>query len=364
MTGCSASARAGALVRCSRSTARVRRTTQDRAAAVRFAAAGEPALAKLCETALARRIGMQGQVDEALPLAEEARDAIDRLHDDPEAPLAGARARQIVARLLFAAGRPDEGERQYLEARDRFADAGDDRRFARCDAALALDLLGAGRFDDAEGRAEAAVAGLTMLDRAVDAAQLQLVLGRLQAEAERHEEALVNFRAAYAVFSARELWPAAAEALHLDALVLAATDQAEPAIDRFHEAIELAASVGLTGGEGTSRLELAMVLGRLARLDEAETEFELAADMLTKAGDEMGAAHAVYGLATARRELGDLERGTDLAHGCGRIVRGAGSRRCAGPGPVRWRGRAEPTRSCRRCTGLARSGGGGVRGRR
>ena len=88
----------------------------DRAAAVRFAAAGEPALAKLCETALARRIGMQGQVDEALPLAEEARDAIDRLHDDPEAPLAGARARQIVARLLFAAGRPDEGERQYLEA--------------------------------------------------------------------------------------------------------------------------------------------------------------------------------------------------------------------------------------------------------
>ena len=73
---------------------------------------------------------------------------------------------QIVARLLFAAGRPDEGERQYLEARDRFADAGDDRRLARCDAALALDLLGAGRFEDAEGRAEAAVAGLTMLDHA------------------------------------------------------------------------------------------------------------------------------------------------------------------------------------------------------
>ena len=57
-------------------------------------------------------------------------------------------------------------------------------------------------------------------------------------------EALLNFQAAYAVFSARELWPAAAEALHLEALVLAATDQAEPAIARFHEAIEVAASVG------------------------------------------------------------------------------------------------------------------------
>lgn len=277
----------------------------DRAAAEHFAAAGEPALARLCEAALARRIGMAGRIDEALPLAEQARDAIDGLHDDPQAVISGARARQIVARLLFAAGRPDEGERQYLEARDRFADAGDDRRLARCDAALALDLLGAGRFEDAEGRAEAAVAGLTMLERAVDAAQLQLVLGRLEAEGERHEDALANFRAAQEVFRARELWPAAAEAIHLEALVLSATGEPDQALSRLGEAIGVAQRAGMDGGEGVSRLERAMVLGRLGRLDEAEAEFARAGDALVRAGDGLGAAQATYGLGSTRRAAGD-----------------------------------------------------------
>jgi len=280
----------------------------DRAAAERFTAAREPALAKLCEAALARRMGVAGFVDEALLLAEEARDEIDRLFDDPEADLAGARARQIVARLLFAAGRADEGERQYLDARDRFADAGDDRRLARCDAALALDLLGAGRLDDAEGRAEAAVAGLAMLDRDVDAASLQLVLGRLQAEGERYEESLGNFRAAYAVFRGRELWPAAAEAIHYEALVLAATEQDDAATERFQDAIALAERLGMSSGEGTSRLELAGLFGRLGRLDEAAAQFTSARDALARAGDDFGVAHATYGLGTAQREAGDLDQ--------------------------------------------------------
>ncbi len=279
----------------------------DRAAAGRFAAAGEPALAKLCEASSARRIGATGRVDDALALAEEARDAIDALRDDPEAIVAGARARQVLARLLFAVGRVDEGEREYLEARDRFADAGDDRRLCRCDAALALDLVGAGRFEDAEGRAEAALAGLMMLDCVVDGAQLQLVVGRLQAEGERHEEALVNFRAAHAVFSARALWPAAAEAVHLEALVLAAMGQDELAIDRFREAIAVAVRAGMDGGEGTSRLEMALVLAQVGQLEASAAEFELAAAALGRAGDTVGAARAAYGLGTARRQLGDLQ---------------------------------------------------------
>lgn len=283
----------------------------DEAATSHFAAAGEPALAKLSEASLAWRAGMMGRTEDALVVASEARDAIDAMGDDDNADMAGARVRQMLARILFSAGRPEEGELQYLEARDRFADAGDDRRLARCDAALALDLLGAGRLEDAEGRAEAAVAGLGMLDRPVDAAQLQLVLGRVQAEGERYEESLVNFRAAYAVFSGRDLWPAAAEAIHFEALVLAAMEQDEPAIERFHEAIDVAERRGMSGGEGTSRLELAGLFGRLGRLDEAVMQFELARDALGKAGDEFGVAHATYGLGTARRQAGDLDEALD-----------------------------------------------------
>ncbi|MDQ6696333.1 MAG: tetratricopeptide repeat protein [Actinomycetota bacterium] len=280
----------------------------DEAAVGHFAAAGEPALAKLCEASLAWRSGMMGRVEDALIVGGQARDAIDAMGDDASAPLAGARVRQMLARTLFAAGRPDEGELQYLEARDRFADAGDDRRLARCDAALALDLLGAGRLEDAEGRAEAAVAGLTMLDRPVDAAQLQLVLGRVQAEGERYEESLVNFRAAFEVFSERELWPAAAEAIHFEALVLAAMEHHEPAIERFHEAIAVAEKLGMSGGAGTSRLELAGLLGRLGRLDDAVIQFESARVALTAAEDPFGVAHATYGLGTAHRAAGDLNQ--------------------------------------------------------
>lgn len=283
----------------------------DRAAAVHFAAAGEPALARLAEASPAIRAAMGGHVEEALAIAHGACDAIDRLHDDPQAPLVGARARQTEARILFAAGRPDDGERRYLEARDRFADAGDDRRLARCDAALAMDLLATGRLEDAEGRAEAAAAGLTMLDQPVEAAQLQLLLGRLQAEGGRHDEALGNFRAAQAVFSERELWPAAAEAMHLEALVLAATDEEAAAVDCFEGAIEIAMRAGMAVGEGTGRLELAVVLGRLGRLDESAAQFELARDALAGAGDELGAAHATFGLASTRREAGDLSAALD-----------------------------------------------------
>ena len=255
---------------------------------------------------LAWRLAVVGRIDEAVTLAMAACEAIDRLDDDAEAPVAGGRARQILARLLFATDRPDEGEREYFAARDLFAGAGDDERLARCDADLAIDLMGAGRLDDAEGRAEAAVAGFSMLERPVDAAPMQLVLGRIQAESERYEEARNNFAAAGAVFAGQELDAGVAEASYLEGLVTSELGDDDAAVDRFTTAIEAGHRAGVHDGEAASRVERGLAFGRLGRYDEAASDLQAAADAFTELGEGPGAARATYALANARGDVGDL----------------------------------------------------------
>lgn len=278
----------------------------DLAAKEHYDASGERALAVLCDASLAWRAAASNDGEDGLAGAMAARDAVLAMPDDPAAPLAAARACQIVGRLLFAAGRPEEGEHMYLEARDHFADAGDDRRLARCDAALALDLVGAGRLEDAEGRAEAAVAGLMMLDRAVDAAQVQLVVGRIQAQDERHDEARLNFAAARAAFVDHQLDAPAAEAAHLEALVASASGDDGAAVELLSTAIEGAQRADLSDGAAASHLERGIALDRLGRFTEAEADFAAAATALHEGGDAAGAARAIYGMAVTRRSRGDL----------------------------------------------------------
>ncbi|MCU1356626.1 MAG: hypothetical protein JWM89_2044, partial [Acidimicrobiales bacterium] len=261
--------------------------------------AGHPALALVCEANQAWQRGISGEVQVGLDQALAAVEGISALTDadDDELVLADGRARQAAARLLFAADRPDEGTAAYLAARDRYADAGDARRVARCDASLAADLLAVGRNEDAEGRAEAALAAFSLLDAAADAGRMELVLGQIRVQdPERLGEALESFVAAKDRFADLDLPAFTAEALHLEGLTLTALGRDDDAVDAFEAAVEAGEAAGLDAGVAATRLELGPALARLGHDEEATRCLDAAREQMTAAGDGVGAARASYAL--------------------------------------------------------------------
>jgi len=276
----------------------------NQAATAHFEAAGDPAMAQLGVANTAWQEGMRGEVDAALDTAFGARAAIDALGDDPAAVVPGARVGQVLGRLLFAADRPDEGAAAYLEARGRYADAGDDRRLGRCDAALAVELLATGRLDEAEARAEAAVAAFSVLDGGVDLGRTEVLMGRIRAQDERPAEAVPSFERGAEIFVGLDLPGFAAEAHHLAGVCLALTGEDDDAVDHLEAAIELAERTGNTSGAAASRLELGPALARLGHDEGAVAEIEAGRAGMAEVGDAAGAARASYALGLLHRERG------------------------------------------------------------
>ncbi|MCU1453542.1 MAG: hypothetical protein JWN46_1688 [Acidimicrobiales bacterium] len=293
----------------------------DDAARAHYEAAGLLALALVCAADQAWQLGVGGDLDAAMAQATATVDALDALDraaagadvddddddedDQHELRVARGRARQVLARLLFASDRADEGVAAYLAARDLFADDVDARRVARCDAALALDLLGVGRVEDAEGRAEAALAAFSVLDAEADAGRMDMVLGQIRAQSgERLEESLASFGSAKERFVAAGVPAFQAEALHLEGLVLASLGRDDDAIDAFEEAVEVGEAAGLDAGVALTRLELGPALARLGHDDEAVRCLDAAREQLTELADGLGLARAAYSLAGVHREHG------------------------------------------------------------
>jgi tetratricopeptide (TPR) repeat protein len=99
----------------------------------------------------------------------------------------------------------------------------------------------------------------------------------------------------------------AAEACHVEGMVLAGIGRDDDAVDAFEEAVDLAEKAGAASGVAASRLELGPALARLGHDEEAVRTIEQARVGLVEADDAVGLARAAWALAGVHRQHGRYE---------------------------------------------------------
>jgi len=253
---------------------------------------------------VASQLSTEGRIETALEVVREAR-AVAESHL-PEAELEAIQSAELEAHLLQTAGRSRESlkllESAFKERmrRGEISDAGDDLNLT----ASALFFLG--EYDFAAERAYAALRLAEDAELPAVKARASYLLGMINRQLGRHEEALELFRDAVAAADRADNPTQRQQAINEEANMLSYLGRIDEAIERKRVALDLARELAVPAHLATCEHDMGVLLNIKGDLDGALAAFRTAHETFGRLGMLREASVSAGNLCSILMEFGQL----------------------------------------------------------